>query len=63
VSTQKLAMTDVSRKNLVNVDQKDHWSASTEKTWMTTVKKILGRRQQKILMTDVSEKITLTNII
>jgi len=56
-------MTDVSRKYLANVYKKNHWSTSTKKTWMTTAKKILGRHQQKILMTDVSEKITLTNII
>ena len=36
---------------------------STEKTWTTTTKKILGRHQQKTPMTDVSEIITLTNII
>jgi len=32
-------MTDVSRKNLANIDQKNHWSTSTEKTWMTMAKK------------------------
>jgi len=63
VSIQKLVMTDISRKNLANVGKKNHWSTSTEKTWMTMAKKILGRRQQKISMIDVSEKITLTNII
>jgi len=56
-------MTDVSRKTLTNIGQNNHWSTLTKKTWMTTAKKILGRRQQKILMTDVSEKRTLTNII
>jgi len=35
-------MTDVSKKNLANVGQKYHWSTSTKKAWMTTVKKILG---------------------
>jgi len=32
-------MTDVSRKNLANISQKNDWSTLTEKTWMTTAKK------------------------
>jgi len=33
-------MTDVNRKNLANIGKKkNHWSASTEKIWMTMTKK------------------------
>jgi len=39
VSTQNLAMTDVSRKNLIDVSKKNHWSTLTKKTWTTTTKK------------------------
>ena len=56
-------MTDVGRKNLANIGKKKSLVNINLKNLDDNGQKILDRHQQKILMTDVNEKITLTNII
>ena len=52
-------MTDVNRKNLVNVDQKNHWSTSTrKKKSLTNVNKKIPRH---ILSHKQTQEITQKN--